>query len=286
MRTRVDEEAGALVSHLIDSLRYDGRRVLVVGAATGMGAAAADAATALGATVVGWDRIPIKDGVAESRVVDLADRASLDAAIDGLGRIDAIFSAAGISDGHDDVMRVNFIGHRHVIDRTVKEGLLRAGGAICAISSTGGVGWERNLSVVLDLLATPDYESAVAWVDAHPGTNSYMFSKQALNGYVARQAFELLHNGIRINAICPGPTDTPLARAHNWLIGGRAFREATGTEAMTAEQMGNAMVYLNSGASSGINGAIVPVDNGQLVTHLVGSWTGDNAMFERLLAPI
>src|SRR5690242_14731963 len=104
-----------------------------------------------------------------------------------------------------------------------------------------------------------------------------------MNGYVARQAYELLVRGIRINAVLPGPTDTPLGRAHDWLRAGTAFREATGTPPMSPEQMGDAMVYLNSDAASGISGALLIVDNGQVMSHVAGSWTADRAMFDRLL---
>ena len=54
-----------------------------------------------------------------------------------------------------------------------------------------------------------------------------MWSKQAICAYVAREAMPLLKQGIRINAICPGPTDTPLAQANKdmWLGFGADYRE-------------------------------------------------------------
>ena len=52
-----------------------------------------------------------------------------------------------------------------------------------------------------------------------------MFSKLTINTHVAQQAFPLLKKGIRINAIMPGPTDTPLARANAdmWLGFGQDY---------------------------------------------------------------
>ena len=52
-----------------------------------------------------------------------------------------------------------------------------------------------------------------------------MFSKLAINVYIAQQAFPLLKQGIRINGILPGPTNTPLARANAemWLGFGQDF---------------------------------------------------------------
>lgn len=273
------------MADLTEALRYDGQRVVVIGAATGMGAAAAKALGGLGASVIALDRVPIDFEVAQHVTVDLADRASIDAALEAIdGEVHSVFAAAGMADG-PNVARVNFVGHRHYLERMVNEGMIGAGATVCVISSTGGLGWEGNLPLILELLETPDYEAADAWIAAHEGTDTYIFSKQAMNAYVARQAYPLLSKGIRINAVCPGPTDTPLARAHHWLMAGTQYREATGTDALTPEQMGNTMIYLNSKLASGISGALLTVDNGQIASHLAGSWTVDAPMFDRLLGP-
>ena len=54
-----------------------------------------------------------------------------------------------------------------------------------------------------------DLDDATRWTESNMKAD-YMWSKLSINAYVARQAFPLLKQGIRINAICPGPTDTPL----------------------------------------------------------------------------
>ena len=83
---------------IVDRLRYDGKRALVVGGATGMGAAAAKSAGELGAEVIVMDYAPVKYDVAKSIQVDLRDTASIDAALEQLdGPGHAVFSAAGIS---------------------------------------------------------------------------------------------------------------------------------------------------------------------------------------------
>ena len=142
------------------------------------------------------------------------------------------------------------------------------------ISSVAGLGWEANIPTLIEFLASPDYEAAAAWVDAHEGTDSYTFSKQAMNCYVARQAYPLLTKGVRINCICPGPTDTPLARANAdmWLGFAQDYRDATGTAHLTPEQMGNVMVFLNSEAASGISGVNLLVDTGHVMSSMTGSY--------------
>ena len=81
-----------------ESFRYDGKRVLVVGGATGMGAAAARQVASLGAAVVVMDHVPVEGF--ESIVVDLRDKGQIDTAITQCGgKVDALFSCAGVADG-------------------------------------------------------------------------------------------------------------------------------------------------------------------------------------------
>jgi NAD(P)-dependent dehydrogenase (short-subunit alcohol dehydrogenase family) len=267
----------------MENFRYDGKRVLVVGGATGMGAAAAQSVAALGAEVVVMDRQMVDFEVSSFVEVDLQDRAQLDAAIDKVdGPIDAVFSAAGMAAG-PGVMRVNFIAHRHLIDRMVTSGALQSGSAICLISSAAGLGWMNHLPILLEFLATSDFDAADRWIEEHEGTNTYTFSKQAINAYVAREAYPLMGKGIRINAICPGPTDTPLARANSWLGFGSDYRDAVGTGPLTSVQMGDTMTFLNSAAASGISGVNILVDYGHLMASMGGSWEAGKPVIDFLM---
>src|ERR1700677_3202401 len=100
---------------VIDRLRYDGKRALVVGGATGMGAAAAKSAGELGAEVIVLDYAPVKFDVAKAIQVVLRDPASIDAGIDEIGG-----PARAIADGAG-LMKINFIGHRHLLDRLLEK---------------------------------------------------------------------------------------------------------------------------------------------------------------------
>jgi NAD(P)-dependent dehydrogenase (short-subunit alcohol dehydrogenase family) len=274
----------------IEQFRYDGKRALVVGGATGMGAAAAKTVGALGAEVIVMDYAPVAAELGRRIHVDLRDTASIDSAIEQVGgAVDAIFSAAGIADG-PDLMRINFIGHRHLIERMMNDGQLRRGSAVCFISSVAGIGWENDLPRLQEFLATPDNESANAWVTAHEpdGIIHYGFSKQAINAYVATQAFPFLAKGVRINAICPGPTDTPLARANAdlWLTFAQDYRDATGSEVHTPEQMANVMAFLNSDAAKGINGVTLLVDYGHVMSSLTGSFAAGKPIIDLIMGRV
>ena len=260
----------------IDLFRYDGKRVLVIGGATGMGAAVAQASAELGATVTVMDCAPVDYDIHRTVTMDLRDPDSIDRAVDSIdGCIDAVFAAAGIADG-PDLMRVNFIGHRHLIERLLSSNRLLSGSAICMISSVAGMGWENDLQRLQEFLQTPDFASADAWVERHAAESfiHYGFSKQAINAYVAVNGYPFLKRGVRINAICPGPTDTPLARANadSWLAFAQDYRDDTGASVHTPRQMANAMVFLNSAAASAINGVTLLVDSGHAMASLTGSF--------------
>ena len=257
------------------AFRYDGKRALVVGGATGMGAATASLVQDLGAEVVVMDYADVTLSGVKAIKVNLADRASIDGAVDECGGpVNALFSCAGVADGTPGIEKINFLGHRHLIDRMVNGGMLTRGSAIAMISSAAGLGWEANLEQVKEYLATPDFDSGAEWIQAHPERADYMFSKQAVCGYVASQAFPLLKKGIRINAILPGPTDTPLARANEelWLGFGKDYRDDTGTEASTPDEQAGPLAFLCSDAARYISGETIVTDVGYVSSGITGTY--------------
>ena len=258
-----------------DAFRYDGKRAVVVGGATGMGAATAELVQDLGAEVVVMDYAPVTLEGVKAIKVNLSDKASIDAAVDECGGpIHALFSCAGVADGTPGIEKVNFIGHRHFIDRAIEKGYLGRGGAIGMISSTAGLGWRTNMALVQEYLAAPDFDAAVAWIETHPERADYMFSKQAINVYVASQAFRLLQQGIRINAILPGPTDTPLARANadTWLGFATDYRSDTGIDASRPDEQAGPLAFLCSDAARYVNGEVMIVDAGYTSSGMTGSY--------------
>lgn len=254
---------------------YAGKRVLVIGGATGMGAAAAETVAALGAELIVMDVADVTYSAQQIVKIDLRSKDSVDAAIDQVKQpVDVLFLCAGVADGTRGLMLINFISQRHIVQRLMTKGLLGRGGAIVMISSVAGLSWQRNIPLTQDFLKTSDWDSAAAWVAAREGTDCYAFSKLAMNTYIAQEAFALLKQGIRINAILPGPTDTPLARANAdlWLAFGAGYRAAAGVPTLTPRQMANAMAFLGSDAASGVNGITLMVDQGHVSSGITGSY--------------
>lgn len=251
-----------------------------------MGAAAAQTARDLGGEIIVMDIADVDYEAAQTIKVDLSDLDSINAALGQVdGPIHAIFSCAGIADG-PPLMKINFISQRHIIDTLVADGRLGSGGAAAMISSTAGLAWQNQLDTALDFLSKSDWDSMNAWIDAAPENNHYGFSKVAMNTYVAHEALPLLKKGIRLNAIMPGPTDTPLARANadTWLTFGQAYRDEAGTETLKPHEMGDTLVFLCSDAASGITGEIVVVDQGQAGSAITGSY--DDKMMLALMGKI
>jgi NAD(P)-dependent dehydrogenase (short-subunit alcohol dehydrogenase family) len=261
---------------LFDAFRYDGKRVVVVGGASGIGAAAARVARDAGADVVVMDVADATMPGMQTIRVNLAEQASIDAAVDQCGGIvDALFSCAGVADGTPGIERINFVGHRHVIDRMLAKDMLRRGSAICLVSSVAGVGWEPILGRLSEVLDISDFDAAARWF-TEGGRANYMTTKQVIAAYVAREAFPLLKRGIRINAISPGATDTPLAQANKetWLGFGTDYRDAVGMKPFTPVEQAYPLVFLCSDAAAALTGTILHSDAGWLSSAMTRSFPG------------
>jgi NAD(P)-dependent dehydrogenase (short-subunit alcohol dehydrogenase family) len=270
----------------IEQFRYDGKRAVIVGGATGMGAASAALLAELGAELVVLDVQDVAYDVSKFVRVDLRSRASIDAALDDVGGpIDALFACAGIATDGVPLMQVNFIGHRHLIETAIARGLLPHGSAIAGIASIGGLGWDRNTKLIRDFLETDGFDAGTEWIEAHPELAHYTFSKQAMIAYCAWRAPALLRQGIRINCIAPGPTMTPLMDATQmWKDFETDYRQVMGVGGSTAEQQAAPLVFLNSDAASFVSGTVLNVDAGYVGGGTMGSISA--AVVDMLAPPI
>ncbi len=251
-----------------DALQYEGRRVLVTGAASGMGAATARILVGLGAEVHGLDIRPGATALAAFHLCDLGDPGAVDRAVTAVGGpVDSLFNCAGLPTTAPDlaVMAVNFCGHRHLTEALVAD--MVAGASVAFISSVAGMGWMAHAAEVLELVTTPDFDTAQAWCVAHPDltdSKGYSLSKEAINAYVALRGFQLAPAGIRVNSLNPGPTDTPMMPSFIESQGEEYFErfpKPLGRNA-TADEQAWALVMLNSPRSSYITATSIFADGG------------------------
>ncbi|MDO8364180.1 MAG: coniferyl-alcohol dehydrogenase [Actinomycetota bacterium] len=258
-----------------DPWGYRDRRVVVTGAASGMGKAASEILVGLGAEVIGLDIQPVEvDGVAQYVQLDLADPAAVDAAADAVaGQVDALFNCAGIPGTAEPrkVLAINFAGMRQLTERLIPR--MPAGSAICCIGSTAAVNWPYHVDAFLELLAggSGDPVAAVEWLEARVPQLGYAYdvSKEAVNVYAAWRSIGLNELDIRINCINPGGTFTPASREFT-----KAVKSKDGGAEMIAnwpkllgrmarpDEQAWPMVFLNSRFASFVNGASLFVDAG------------------------
>jgi len=243
--------------------RFEGRVILVTGAASGIGRATALRLAEEGARLLCIDingagaeatAQAVSDGAAlRVDVADAADcAAAVTAAVERFGRLDGLANVAGVgSFGHaaatsdaewQRVIGINLTGVFQMT-RAALPVLEAGGGAIVNIASAAG------------LVATP-YAAA------------YSASKSGVVGLTRSVAAEYARRGVRVNAICPGAVDTPLIAGGFDAIDGvdmDLFARMTPLISPTArpEDIAAAVAFLLSDDALFITGTTLAVDGGQ-----------------------
>src|SRR6185437_12705070 len=272
----------------IDELwRYDGRRVVVTGCASGIGEHVARQLTELGAEVVGLDIRAREERDSEGQPalqlkefheINLADPASIDQAAASIGgQVDALFNVAGVSSGIKDPLRVvtiNFLGTRQFTEALVPT--MPPGSAIANVSSLAASAYRENAGVTAGLLDTVTMAEGVEWCQRNPEAladgGGYRLSKEAILLYGMAKVVVLGAKGIRINCTAPGVTDTPILDQLRSAYGQQfldSFQTPLGRAADPDEQAG-VLLFLNSGAASYITGQVIWVDGGSVAEWVIG----------------
>jgi NAD(P)-dependent dehydrogenase (short-subunit alcohol dehydrogenase family) len=236
--------------------RLEGRVCVITGAAGGIGAASAEAFAREGARVVGVDLVPDAPGEL-SLQADVTDDAAVRAMYarvrDQLGRIDVLFNNAGISPTDDgSVLDTSLEAWQRVQDVNLKSVFLCCKHGIPHLLEGGGG------SVI-------NTASFVATMGAATSQISYSASKGAVLSLSRELGVQFARAGVRVNALCPGPVDTPLLRelfAKDAAAAARRLVHVPMGRFARAEEIAAAALFLASDESSYVNASTFLVDGG------------------------
>ena len=253
-----------------DVLRYEHKRVIVTGCASGMGRATAALLADLGAQVQGLDYRQADVELDSFNTVDLREPASIEHAVRAIGgKIDALFNCAGVGPTFStlDKVKVNFIGTRYLTEQVLP--LMGEGSAIASIASTAAMAWARRIPLHKQFLAAAGFDEAVRWTEANLEIvgEGYGFSKEAIVVWTLAQSQTLIKRGIRINCVLPGLTQTAMltdqiaVTTSSEVLAG--VIQPLGRPA-TPEEQAFPLVMMNSPAAGYLNGAALNVDGGRL----------------------
>jgi NAD(P)-dependent dehydrogenase (short-subunit alcohol dehydrogenase family) len=267
----------------IDELwRYDSRRAVVTGCASGIGEHVARQLTELGAEVVGLDQRRPALQLKEFHEIDLADPVSIDNVVGSIGgQADSLFNVAGVSSGIGDPLRVvtiNFLGLRQLTEALMPA--MPAGSSIACVSSLAAADYLDHRHGVAGLLNTRTFADGIDWCHAHPeelADGGYRLSKEAIILYCMRNAAPLGARGIRINCTAPGVTQTPILDQLTTAYGKDYLDhipKPLGRVAEPAEQAA-ALLFLNSQAASYVTGQVLWVDGGNIAGRVSDGMQGD-----------
>ncbi|WP_348787077.1 SDR family oxidoreductase [Leifsonia sp. NPDC080035] len=232
-------------------LHLDGRRILVTGVASGIGAACAWAFADEGALVAGLDRAA---GPGVTHPADLTDEDAVASAIDA--------AAAGLGGGLDAV--VACAGVSGPFGRSIEDISLTEWNAVLAVNATGAF---LTVKHALRHLRGSDSPAIVLLASdssfvAAPGMVPYNASKGAVLQLTRALSVDLEPDRVRVNCICPSIVDTPMARGDLGVSEG-GFGDAP-FPVQTADEVARHALYLASPASRPVNGHALVSDFGYL----------------------
>ena len=237
--------------------RLDGKVCVITGAASGIGAETAALFRSEGATVVGVDLREGFDGVDLALACDVADeeavREMFARARAECGRLDVLFNNAGISPGDDgSVLETSLEAWQRVQDVNTRSVFLCCKHGIPHLIEGGGG------SVI-------NTASFVAVMGAATSQASYTASKGAVLALSRELGVQFARQGVRVNALCPGPVNTPLLQelfANDPVQAARRLVHLPMGRFAEAREIAHAALFLASDESSYVTASTFLVDGG------------------------
>ncbi|MDA7599096.1 coniferyl-alcohol dehydrogenase [Alphaproteobacteria bacterium] len=207
------------------------KRIIVTGCASGIGYDTAKLIKHMGGDVIGVDRTKTEDYVDELYLADLSDRRTIQALVQALpGQIDGIANIAGVppTAPADAVLKVNLVGLKYFTNLMIPK--LNDNASIVNLASLAGLGWANSLAAI-NASDRLEFEDVDRFLHEHKISNengrSYFFSKEALLVWTMKNRWTWRDRGIRMNAVSPGPVETPILKDFMETLGERATEDTT-----------------------------------------------------------
>jgi NAD(P)-dependent dehydrogenase (short-subunit alcohol dehydrogenase family) len=247
------------------------KTIVVTGVASGIGAEIAAELIRQGGHVVGVDINEPNANLGAFYRADLSDPASIDDLVTNLPvGANGLCNVAGLPPTHfrENVLKVNLIGLKRLTLGYVNK--LSDGASIVNIASLAGVGWPEAIPAIKASETELNFDNVSAFCDTHEieGGRSYFFSKEALIAWTMRNRWTWRDRGIRMNAISPGPVDTPILKDFLETLGERAEEDMkTMDRPGRPTDIAPLAAFLCSDGSSWIRGTNIPCDGG-MFSHI------------------
>lgn len=246
-----------------------GKTIVITGVSSGIGARAAQLALQFGADVIGLDVNEPRDHAASFIAADLSSLHAVQAVLERLPRqIDALCNVAGVAgtQGAAKTLGINFYGARTLSEVVAPR--LREGGAIVNVASIAGYGWRTHLHRARGLVGIPGFPDTAEVVREFgiKDEEGYPVSKEALLLWTLRAAHQnpFRARGIRVNAVSPGPVETPILEQFRTAFGDTRVDSDVARlgGAGNPSDVAPAILFLCSDGARWINGVNLPVDGG------------------------
>ncbi|MCK0091813.1 coniferyl-alcohol dehydrogenase [Rhodococcus sp. HNM0563] len=254
----------------------DQRRIVVVGAGSGIGAATAAHFHERGDHVLAVDLRPDGAAASDHAQLDLRDATQIETLLGTIGGDwDLLAYVAGVPGTAPaaDVLKVNYLGMRLFVEGMLP--LLREGGSVVTVASVAALGWQDRLNELTGLLEATDSESVERWqAEQDPNYPVYSTSKQAAIIYAKRLAPAAWQKyGVRVNTVSPGPTETPILGDFEESMGKDVLDSVKATigRHATVTDIVPVIAFLGSPAARWVNGQDIHVDGGFVAPLTVGA---------------
>jgi len=243
----------------------DGKTIVVTGASSGIGAATATLVASQGADVISVDIAIPETPVGRFIQADLSSKESIDQLVAQLpAGIDGLANIAGLPPTRpaDQVLRVNLVGLKYLTESLIAKLADRA--SVVNLASLAGLGWPEATAAI-QASRDLEFDEVEAFCRAHSieGARSYFFSKEALIVWTMQNRWTWRDRGIRMNAVSPGPVDTPILKDFIETLGARAEEDMrTMDRAGRPEDIAPVVAFLLSDGAAWIRGTNMPTDGG------------------------